>query len=146
MAKRKAKRKSYRRRSRSMGAIGGGKLMDAVAVIGGAAAGSLLAQKLFPTMDEKLKNVAIAGLGIYLVPKLIKGSTGAALGYGMVAAGGVGLLKNFGVISGVEDTLEIPVSVSGIDDNISVISGDDSTVMAGDEISVISGDDEDMYY
>jgi hypothetical protein len=145
MARRKAKKKSYRRRSRSMGAMGGGKLMDAVAVIGGAAAGSLLAQKLFPTMDEKLKNVAIAGLGIYLVPKLIKGSTGAALGYGMVAAGGVGLLKNFGVISGVEDTLEIPVSVSGIDDNISVISGD-NTVMAGDDLSVMAGDEEEGYY
>lgn len=145
MAKRKAKKKSYRRRSRSMGAMGGGKLMDAVAVIGGAAAGSLLAQKLFPTMDEKLKNVAIAGLGIYLVPKLIKGSTGAALGYGMVAAGGVGLLKNFGVISGVEDTLEIPVSVSGIDDNISVISGD-NVVMAGDDLSVMAGDEEEGYY
>lgn len=145
MAKRKSKKKSYRRRSRSMGAIGGGKLMDAIAVIGGAAAGSLLAQKLFPTMDEKLKNVAIAGLGIYLVPKLIKGSTGAALGYGMVAAGGVGLLKNFGVISGVEDTLEIPVSVTGIDDNISVISGD-NTVMAGDDLSVMAGDEEEGYY
>jgi len=145
MARRKAKKKSYRRRSRSMGAMGGGKLMDAVAVIGGAAAGSLLAQKLFPTMDEKLKNVAIAGLGIYLVPKLIKGSTGAALGYGMVAAGGVGLLKNFGVISGVEDTLEIPVSVTGIDDNISVISGD-NTVMAGDDLSVMAGDEEEGYY
>lgn len=145
MARRKAKKKSYRRRSRSMGAMGGGKLMDAVAVIGGAAAGSLLAQKLFPTMDEKLKNVAIAGLGIYLVPKLIKGSTGAALGYGMVAAGGVGLLKNFGVISGVEDTLEIPVSVTGIDDNISVISGDDN-VMTGDDLAVMSGDEEEGYY
>ena len=145
MAKRKAKKKSYRRRSRSMGAMGGGKLMDAVAVIGGAAAGSLLAQKLFPTMDEKLKHVAIAGLGIYLVPKLIKGSTGAALGYGMVAAGGVGLLKNFGVISGVEDTLEIPVSVTGIDDNISVISGD-NTVMTGDDLSVMAGDEEEGYY
>ena len=145
MAKRR--KKASRRRSRRMSGVGApGKLMDAVAVIGGAAAGSLLAQKLLPNLDEKLKNVAIAGLGIYLVPKLIKGSTGAALGMGMVAAGGVGLLKNFGVISGVEDTLEIPVSVSGIDDNISVISGDDSTVMAGDEISVISGDDEDMYY
>ena len=145
MAKRK--KKASRRRSRRMSGVGApGKLMDAVAVIGGAAAGSLLAQKLLPNLDEKLKNVAIAGLGIYLVPKLIKGSTGAALGMGMVAAGGVGLLKNFGVISGVEDTLEIPVSVTGIDDNISVISGDDSTVMAGDEISVISGDDEDMYY
>jgi hypothetical protein len=145
MARRKAKKKSYRRRSRRMGAMGGGKLMDAVAVIGGAAAASLLAQKLFPTMDEKLKNVAIAGLGIYLVPKLIKGSTGAALGYGMVAAGGVGLLKNFGVINGVEDTLEIPVSVSGMDDNISVISGDDN-VMTGDDLAVMSGDEEEGYY
>lgn len=145
MAKRR--KKASRRRSRRMSGVGApGKLMDAVGVIGGAAAASLLTQKLFPTMDEKLKNVAVAGLGLYLVPRLVKGSIGSALGMGMVAAGGIGLLKNFGVISGVEDTLEIPVSVTGIDDNISVISGDDSSVMAGDEISVISGDDEDMYY
>lgn len=145
MARRRKKSYSKSRRRGRVGAAGGGKLMDAVAVIGGAAAGSLLAQKLFPTMDEKLKNVAIAGLGIFLVPKVIKGSMGSALGMGLVASGGIGLLKNFGVISGVEDTLEIPVSVGEIDDNISVISGDDEVMAGDDELAVLTGDDEDMY-
>jgi hypothetical protein len=144
MAKRRKKRTSSRRRSR-MGALGGGKLMDAVAVVGGAVAGSLLAQKVFPTMDEKLKNVAIAGLGIFLVPKFVKGSMGTALGMGMVASGGIGLLKNFGVISGMDDTLEIPVSVGEIDDNISVISGDNEVMAGDDELAIMTGDDEDYY-
>lgn len=145
MARRRKKSYSKSRSRGRVGAAGGGKLMDAVAVIGGAAAGSLLAQKLFPTMDEKLKNVAIAGLGIFLVPKVIKGSMGSALGMGMVASGGIGLLKNFGVIAGVDDTLEIPVSVGEIEDNISVISGSDDVMAGDDELAVLTGDDEDMY-
>lgn len=145
MARRK-KKKSYSRRRRMSGVGNPGKLMDAVGVIGGAAAGSLLAQKLFPNLDEKLKNVAITGLGIYLVPRLIKGSMGSALGMGMVASGGIGLLKNFGVIGQVDDTLEIPVTVSGMDDNISVISGDDTVITGDDDLSVLSGDDEEGYY
>jgi hypothetical protein len=144
MARRKRK-KTYARRRRMSG-IGSTKAMDMLAVIGGAAAGSLLAQKLFPTMDEKIKNAAIAGVGAFLLPKLVKGSMGSALGMGMVASGGIGLLKNFGVISGVEDTLEIPVSVGEIEDNISVISGDDMSVMAGDDdLAVLTGDDEGYY-
>jgi hypothetical protein len=128
-----------------MGAIGKNNLMELVGVIGGAAAGSLLAQKLFPTMDEKLKNVAVLGVGAFLVPKVVKGSMGNALGMGMVASGGMGLLKNFGVISGVEDMLEIPVSVGEIEDNISVISGTDEVMAGDDEIAVLTGDDEGYY-
>ena len=145
MAKRK-KKKSYSRRRRMSGVGATANIMDSVAVIGGAAAAGLLTQKLFPTLDTKIKNAAVIALGIFAAPKLVKGSVGNALGMGMVAAGGLGLLKNFNVISGVDDVIEIPVSVNGIDDNISVISGDD-TVMAGDDnLSVLAGDDEEGYY
>lgn len=144
MARRKRK-KSYSRRSRRMGAVGGSKIMDMVAVIGGSAVAGLLTQKLFPTMDEKLKNVAVIGIGGFLLPKVVKGSMGTALGMGMVASGGLGLLKNFGVISGVDDVLEIPVSVGEIEDNISVISGNDEVMAGDDELAVLTGDDEDEY-
>lgn len=142
MARRK-KRKSYSRRSRRMGAVGGTKLMDMLAVVGGAAAAGLLSQRLFPTMDEKIKNVAVVGVGSFLIPKVVKGSLGNALGMGMVAAGGLGLLRNFNVIQGVEDTLEIPVSVGEVEDNISVIAGDDSVMAGDDDLAVLTGDDED---
>jgi hypothetical protein len=144
MARRKRK-KSYSRRSRRVGAVGGGKLMDMVAVIGGSAVAGLLTSKLFPTLDEKIKNVAVIGIGGYLMPKVIKGSMGTALGMGMVASGGLGLLKNFGVISGVDDVLEIPVSVGEIEDNISVISGNDDVMAGDDELAVLTGDDEEEY-
>jgi hypothetical protein len=144
MARRKRK-KSYSRKSRRMGAAGGGKLMDMVAVIGGSAVAGLLTSKLFPNLDDKIKNAAVIGVGGFLMPKVIKGSIGSALGMGMVAAGGLGLLRNFGVISGVDDVLEIPVSVGEIEDNISVISGNEDVMAGDDELAVLTGDDEDEY-
>jgi hypothetical protein len=128
-----------------MGAAGGGKLMDMVAVIGGSAVAGLLTSKLFPNLDDKIKNAAVIGVGGFLMPKVIKGSIGSALGMGMVAAGGLGLLRNFGVISGVDDVLEIPVSVGEIEDNISVISGNEDVMAGDDELAVLTGDDEDEY-
>lgn len=143
--RRKKHTKKRRSRSRKMGAIGKTDLMSIVGVVAGAAAGSLVAQKLLPTMDDKIKNAGVIAIGALLMPRVIKGSLGAALGSGMVAAGGIGLLKNFNVISGMEDTLEIPVSVLGTDD-LSVISGDDEVLSGDDELSVISGDDDESYY
>jgi hypothetical protein len=147
MARRK-KRKSYTKTRRRMSGVGAtANIMDSVAVIGGAAAAGILSTKLFPTMNDKIKNAAVIALGVFAAPKLIKGSVGNALGMGMVAAGGLGLLKSFNVLSGVNDVLEIPVSVSGIDDNISVIAGNDDVVMAGDDLSVLAGmDTEEDYY
>jgi hypothetical protein len=134
------KRRSSRRR---IGAIGKTDFTSIIGVVAGAAAGSLVAQKLLPTMDERIKNAGVIAIGALLMPRVIKGSLGAGLGYGMIASGGIGLLKNFNVISGMEDTLEIPVAISG-DDELSVISGDDE-VLTGDDLSVISGDDESYY-
>jgi hypothetical protein len=64
----------------------------------------------------------------------------------MIAAGGLGLVGSFlPAISGMDDMIEFPVQVSGVDDGISVIAGDD--VMAGeDSLSVLAGIDEDYDY
>lgn len=141
MARRK--KRSSRKRSRRMGATKmTGQLMNIVGLAIGAGAGKIVATKLFPNMDEKIKNVAVVGLGAFLFPKLIKGGMGQNIGAGMVASGTLGLLENFKVIQGVNDYLQIPVSVGAIDDNISVISGMDN-VMAGDELAVLAGEDED---
>ena len=115
MAKRK--KKSYRR---SMGATKVNPLMSSVAVIAGAAAGRLVSQRLLPNLNANIKNVGIIALGAFAMPKLIKGGFGKGLGDGMVAAGGLGLLSGFGVISG------------------------DDSVMAGDGLSVLAGDEEVM--
>jgi hypothetical protein len=139
MAKRRKKTKSYTRRRRMSG-VGKSAVMDAVGVIAGAVAGRLVAKKMLPNVDEKIKNAGVVALGVFM-PKLIKGSFGSAIGSGMIASGGVGLVGSFlPAIAAVDgEMIEFPISVGEIDDNLSVIAGDDS-VMAGDD-SVMAGDD-----
>lgn len=144
MARRKKRKVSRRRSSRRMGAVKG-QLMDIVGLAAGAAAGTIVATKLFPNMNEKLKHAGVIAIGAFLMPKVIKGAMGQNLGNGMIAAGSIGLLKNFNVIGAVSDMLEVPVMVGQVEDNISLISGTDS-VMAGDDIAVLAGAEEDYDY
>ena len=55
--KKRSHKKSYskRRRSSGMGAMGGG-LMNIVGLVAGAAAGRIVATKLLPKIDSKIKN------------------------------------------------------------------------------------------
>jgi hypothetical protein len=141
MAKRRKKRTSSRRRSR-VGAVPGG-LMDIVTITAGAVAGGLLSSKLLPNLDDKIKSAGLIAIGAFVFPKIVKGATGSNLGKGMAAAGALNLLKSTGVISGMEDVIEVPFSVGEID-NLSVIAGNSDGVMAGD-LSVMAGDDESDY-
>jgi hypothetical protein len=144
--KKSNKKRSVRRRRSSMGAMGGA-LNNAIGIVAGAAIGRIVANKLLPNVDSKIKNAGVAILGAYGMPKLIKGSFGTSIGAGMVAAGGIGLLSDFGVVGAIEDTLSLPLTVGEVEDGISVIAGDDS-VMAGD-MSVIAGieeEDDDYNY
>jgi len=144
--KKSSKKRSVRRRRSSMGAMGGG-LNNVLGIVAGAAIGRIVANKLLPNIDSKIKNAGVAILGAYGMPKLIKGSFGTSIGAGMVAAGGIGLLSDFKVIGAIEDTLSLPLTVGEVEDGISVIAGDDS-VMAGD-MSVIAGieeEDDDYNY
>ena len=160
MARRKKqyKKKRSSRRSKRMGAISGD-LMNMVGLIAGAAAGRIVATKLLPKIDSKIKNAGVIALGAFVFPKLIKGGLGSSIGAGMVAAGGLGVMQDFNVIGAIEDTLSIPLTVSGVPENISLIAGDevmagDDDVMAGMEddsdLSVLAGmdmddDDDEMY-
>lgn len=142
MAKRRKKSGTSRRRSRSrrMGAVGGG-LQEILIITAGAVAGNLLSSKLLPNVDAKIKNAGLIAVGALVFPKIVKGAMGSNLGKGMAAAGALGLLKETGVISGMEDTIELPFSVGEVQDNLSVIAGDNQ-VLAGD-MAVLAGDDEE---
>lgn len=143
MARKRKKSTTKRRRSR-VGAVPKGSIMASVGLIAGAVAGRLVAKQALPNVDEKIKNVGVVALG-FLLPKFVKSEMGKSIGSGMIAAGGLGLVGTFlPSIAGVDDMIEFPVQVSGIDDGISVIAGED--VMAGDDLSILAGMEEDDDY
>jgi len=139
--KRTTKRRSSRRR---IGAVGKGNIMDLLGVVAGAVIGRYVAKKVMPKIDEKIKNAAVVGIGLFL-PKLVKSSTGKALGTGMIAAGGMGLVSELlPSIAGADDTIDFPMEMGEVYDGLSVVAGDD--VMAGDDLQVLAGVDEDDDY
>lgn len=140
MARRKRRSARRRMRSRRMGAIGKGFIMDAAGLVVGAAAARVLTSspKILPNLDAKIKSSAVIAIGAFF-PKLIKGAFGKSVGDGMVAAGGLGLLQATNVLGAIDQAMEIPVSV---------MAGDDLSVIAGyqpDNLSVIAGMDEEYY-
>lgn len=134
------RRKSTRRRStrrRRMGAVGKANITAALGIIAGAVIGKKVAG-FIPVGDERIKNAAVLGIGLAF-PMILKGDLGKAVGNGMIAAGGAGLVGNLVPALGqMDDTMTFPVTVGEVPDNISVIAGDDS-VMAGDDLSVLAG-------
>jgi hypothetical protein len=110
MARRKkshAKRHHTKRRHSRMSGIGGG-ITSAAYIAGGAILAQVIMQKLVDPMFSSSSSTTkglIDGatpivLGI-LTPKLIKGDVGAKLGAGMIAVGGLNLVKTTGLISGI---------------------------------------------
>lgn len=145
MARKRKSRKTSRRRGRRMGAIKGGNVTSALGIIAGAVAGKFVVNKFLPNVDEKIKNAGVVALGVAF-PMLLKGEMGKAIGNGMIAAGGAGLVGSFVPgLGAIDDTIEFPVTVGEIPDNLSVIAGNDD-VMAGDD-TVLAGmsDDDDEY-
>lgn len=131
-----------------MGAAPKGMLTSILGIAAGAVVGRLVAKKLLPNVDEKIKNAGVVVIGSMVMPKVMKSDLGRAIGNGMIASGAVGLAGSFlPAIAGTDDMIEFPVSVGEVQDNLSVIAGDydGSSVMAGDDLSVLAGDDEDMY-
>lgn len=145
MARRK--RKTHHRRrghGRRMGAAGG-MLTSALGVIAGAVAGRLVAKKFLPAVDERIKNAGVIVLGAAVFPRIIKGDLGKAVGAGMIAAGGSGLVGTFiPAIGAMDDTMQIPMTVGEVPDNLSVIAGDE--VMAGDNLAVLAGYEDEGEY
>jgi len=138
------RRKSTKRRAgrRRMGAIGKkANIAAALGIIAGAVIGKKVAG-FIPVGDERIKNAAVVGIGLAF-PMILKGDMGKAIGNGMIAAGGAGLVGQLVPALGqMDDTMTFPVTVGEVPDNISVIAGDD-TVLAGDDLSVLAGYDED---
>ena len=138
------RRKSTKRRTsrRRMGAIGKrANIAAALGIIAGAVIGKKVAG-FIPVGDERIKNAAVVGIGLAF-PMILKGDIGKAIGNGMIAAGGAGLVGQLVPALGqMDDTMTFPVTVGEVPDNISVIAGDDS-VLAGDDLSVLAGYDDD---
>ena len=112
MARRKkshAKRHHTKRRHHRMSGIGGN-ITSAAYIAGGAILAQVLMQKLVDPMFTSATTSATTkgiidgavpiALGI-LTPKFIKGDVGAKLGAGMIAVGGLNLVKTTGLISGI---------------------------------------------
>ena len=140
------RRKSTKRRTsrRRMGAVGKANIQAALGIIAGAVIGKKVAG-FIPVGDERIKNAAVVGIGLAF-PMILKGELGKAIGNGMIAAGGAGLVGGLiPALGQMDDTMTFPVTVGEIPDNISVIAGDDS-VMAGDDLSVLAGMEEDEMY
>ena len=140
MARRK--KTKYRSKRRRMGAIGGADMItSALGIVAGAVAGKFVANKLLPNVNSKIKNAGVVVIGAML-PKFVKSNIGKAVGNGMIAAGGVGLVSELlPGIGAMDDSIEFPVTVGEVPDNLSVIAGD-GDVMAGDDLSVLSGIEE----
>jgi hypothetical protein len=140
------RRKSTKRRSsrRRMGAVGKANIQAALGIIAGAVIGKKVAG-FIPVGDERIKNAAVLGIGLAF-PMILKGDLGKAIGNGMIAAGGAGLVGGLiPALGAMDDTMTFPVTVGEIPDNLSVIAGDD-TVMAGDDLSVLAGMEDDETY
>ena len=124
-----------------MGAIGKADFAAAAGIIAGAVIGKKVSQ-FIPIQDARIKNAAVLGIGLAF-PMLLKGDLGKAVGSGMIAAGGAGLIGQLVPQLGqMDDTMTFPVTVGEVPDTISVIAGDDD-VMAGDDLSVLAGMEDD---
>lgn len=149
MARKRKSRKTSRRRGRRMGAIKGGAMTSALGIIAGAVAAKFVVNKFMPNLDEKIKSAGVIALGLVL-PNVVKGEMGKAIGNGMIATGGATLVGSFVPgLGAMDDSIEFPVTVGEIPDNLSVIAGGDDSVMAGgDEVLAGYGyaDDGDEEY
>jgi hypothetical protein len=127
-----------------MGAVGKANIQAALGIIAGAVIGKKVAG-FIPVGDDRIKNAAVLGIGLAF-PMILKGELGKAIGNGMIAAGGAGLVGGLiPALGQMDDTMTFPVTVGEIPDNISVIAGSDD-VMAGDDLSVLAGMEEDEMY
>jgi hypothetical protein len=103
----KSHRKHTKRRRSVMSGIGGG-VASAAYVVGGAVLAQVLVQKLIAPMTSSqsattqgiINGAVPIALGIF-TPKFIKGDVGAKLGAGMIATGGLNLVKVSGLLSGI---------------------------------------------
>jgi hypothetical protein len=155
MAKRRHSKKRHhkRRRHSAMSGIKGniGFIASSVA---GAVIGKMVQSKLSDKVNPKILAGGQIALGLFL-PKFIKSDIGKGLGTGMIVNGGVTMLQEFNVLSGLGayDMTYIDDSMSGYDnlntiagdDNLSILAGDDMDDMGFTDEGIMSGDDDYDY-
>jgi len=109
MARRKKhtkKHTTHHRRSKRMGAMSmkGGLSTALFTIVGGVAArfvsNTINGTSLDASYKGYIASAAPIAVGLFL-PKFIKTPVGAALGNGMIAVGGLGLVQSTGVLSGL---------------------------------------------
>lgn len=101
MAKRR--KPTVRRRRRVSGIGSASKMSTMIYVIGGALAAQAITKFLPAGMDSKIK-AAIPIVAGFLAPRFVRGAGGAGLSAGLVAVGGLNLIQDFGVLSGIGQT------------------------------------------
>jgi hypothetical protein len=132
MAKKRKKMRPTRRRR--VGAAGGGLIMDVL----GITAGAIVARKVdsfLPNLNPTIRNAAKVAVGVAL-PKFVKNPMIKAVGDGMIAVGGAGLVG--GLVPALGATDEVLV-ISGADE-INEVNGIDEIGQA--DINEVNGIDE----
>ena len=100
MAK-KSKKPARRTARRRISGVGGDFMTKVAGALVGYVGGKMLAGKLMPALDDKIKGAGIAAIGVLAVPRFIKGATGEGLSIGLAVAGGDTLLRGTGLIAGM---------------------------------------------
>jgi hypothetical protein len=102
MAKRKGAKKgktSRRRRVSGMSGASSETIKTFGGIMLGVIGGSMLASKVAPNVDAKIKGVVLAAAGLFGASK-VHGSLMTGIALGVSVAGGTAALKGFGIISG----------------------------------------------
>jgi hypothetical protein len=145
--KRKTKKHHTKRRSHRSG-MGAIDFTNILGVVAGAVAAGYLDKLVPDSVNPKIVAGGKVALGVAL-PMFVKSGSMknilAGAGAGMIAVGSVGLLKEFGVLSGTTNDDVLEISLNG---DMDVLSGDDmsvinASVLAEDDMSVINGYDEE---
>jgi len=110
MAK-KSKKPARRTARRRISGVGGDFMTKVAGALVGYVGGKMLAGKLMPSLDDKIKGAGIAAAGVFVVPRFIKGAMGEGLSIGLAVAGGDTLLRGTGLIAGMNSpVLYLPTS------------------------------------
>jgi len=140
--KRKTTRRS--RRMSGMGKLSAGNILSSVGgVLAGTLVASIVTKKLLSNASEEIQAIVPVALGV-ATPMFLKTEFGKFAGAGMISVGAVKLLAKYKLAGVEDDSIDVPVRISG-DDNLSVIAGDDDFsmagdfAMAGDDLSVLAG-------
>jgi len=147
MAKRKSypKKKPARRRSRVGSVNTGDSIMQVGFMLIGVAAGGIMNKTFLAGKSPMVQALVPLAAGIAL-PMFVKSDLGKYAGLGLAAAGGNKLLQKFNIAGLGDDSVNVPLMISG--DGLSLIAGadDDDLVMAGigldDYDDSMAGDNE----